>query len=235
MRFSVPMGGVAGILMAATLAGCVGAGGSTPPITPAAATADGTGQVDVRKFIGPDYCPELRVREGTELLRRYVRGHDDDPAQVVWQASIGTTARECLYDTQGRLTIRIGVSGRIIAGPKGGPATVSAPLRIAVVKYQEALLFSEILPLSITIPAQNSTVFSEVKEVTLPSPGKDRDYIIYVGFDDGQAVPIGAVPARQAAPATSAAAQPPTDDIMATEGSIISEEAPPAEGDLVAN
>ena len=40
---------------------------------------------------------------------------------VIWQASVGKTARECLYDLQGSLTLKIGVSGRVIAGPKGGP------------------------------------------------------------------------------------------------------------------
>jgi hypothetical protein len=43
----------------------------------------------------------------------------------------------------------------------------------------------------VTIPPENSTLFSEVRTVTVPSPGGKRDYIIYVGFDDGREVPIG--------------------------------------------
>ena len=58
------------------------------------------------------------------------------------------------------------------------------PLRIAVVKYQEATLYSELKQLAITIPAANSTVFRNVYEVTVPSPGRERDYLIYVGFDE---------------------------------------------------
>jgi hypothetical protein len=172
---------------ALVLAGCLGLGSSGPDesvaeTANAAATAP---ELDVRRYRGPDYCPEIRVREGLELVRSYEKGHEDEPAYVVWQASIGNTARECLYDGQGGLTLRIGVSGRVIAGPKGGPgSSVSLPLRIAVVKYQEATLSSELYPLNVTIPAENSTVFNEVREISLASPGSDRDYIIYVGFDE---------------------------------------------------
>jgi len=142
-------------------------------------------EIDVRRYLGPDYCPDLRVREGTEMVRRYERGQQDDSGSLIWQASIGDTARECLYDLEGNLTIRIGVSGRVLSGPKGGPGTVNVPLRIAVVKYEEAVLYSELKQLAITIPASNSAVFRNVYEATVPSPGRDRDYLIYVGFDEG--------------------------------------------------
>ena len=163
---------------------------SVDPGTPlAAGTPTNPDEIDIRRFLGPDYCPELRVREGTEALRRYERGKENDPGSIIWQASIGDTARECLYDLEGNLTLRIGVSGRVLAGPKGGPGDVNVPLRIVVVKYQEATLYSELKQLSITIPAQNSTVFRNVYEVTVPSPGRDRDYLIYVGFDeDGKGI-----------------------------------------------
>src|SRR5687768_8710353 len=175
--------------LALLLAGCLGLGGSGRDDAPTEATTSAAAatapELDVRRYLGPDYCPEIRVREGLEVVRSYEPGHQDDAAYVVWQASIGNTARECLYDGQGGLTLRIGVSGRVIAGPKGGPgSSVSLPLRIAVVKYQEATLSSELYPLSVTIPAENSTVFNEVREISLASPGSDRDYIIYVGFDE---------------------------------------------------
>ena len=147
-------------------------------------TAGNPDEIDVRRYLGPDYCPELQVREGTEMLRRYERGKEDDPGSIIWQAAIGETARECLYDAQGNVTIRIGVSGRVLAGPKGGPGAVNVPLRIVVVKYQEAVLYSELKQLAITIPAENSTVFRNVYEVTVPSPGRERNYLIYVGFDE---------------------------------------------------
>jgi hypothetical protein len=145
-----------------------------------------TEQVDVRRYIGPSYCPELRVLEGAELLRRYERGHQDDSSYIVWQASFGETARECLYDQQGNLTLKVGVSGRVIAGPKGGAGDVSVPFKIAVVKYKEGVLANEAQTLAITIPPIGSTTFTQVREIIVPSPGNDRDYIVYVGFDVGE-------------------------------------------------
>ena len=142
-------------------------------------------EIDVRRYLGPNYCPELRVRKGTEMLQRFVRGEEVEAGSMIWQASIGDTARECLYDTQGNLTLRIGVSGRVLAGPKGGPGTVNLPLRITVAKNPEPVLYSELKQVAVTIPTANSTVFRNVYEVTVPSPGRERSYLIYVGFDAG--------------------------------------------------
>lgn len=173
---------------ALALAGCLGFGGSDGgDMAATTATTEATGDpeaIDIRRYLGPDYCPELRIRDGAEVVRRYDPAHVDDPAYVIWQASIGRTARECLYETDGTLTLRIGVSGRVIAGPKGGPATVEVPLGIVVEKYQEAELAAETIPLAIAIPPQNSTTFSEVREINVPSPGTDRDYLIHVGFGE---------------------------------------------------
>ena len=180
---SIPVSG------ALLLAGCMGLGSDGPDTTastdPAVTTvAASGGEVDVRRYLGPDYCPEIRIREGTEVLRRYEAGHEEEPAHVVWQASIGKTARECLYDLQGNLTLRVGVSGRVVAGPKGGGGAVSLPLRIAVVKYKEKVLSSELYPVAVAVPSAGPAVFTEVHEVTVPSPGNDRDYILFIGLDE---------------------------------------------------
>lgn len=168
-----------------------GGGDDTPDTTAAVSPPQQQdGEIDVRRYIGPDYCPELRIVDGVQLVRRYESGHEDDPAFITWQASIGKTARECLYDPQGGLTLKIGISGRVIAGPKGGAGPVSVPLKIAVVKYQEAVLATQSYALDVTIPAQGSAVFSDVKEILVPSPGTKRDYVIYVGFDIGDWDPM---------------------------------------------
>lgn len=199
-----------------------GLGGSKPETT-AATPAAATDEIDVRQYLGPDYCPELRVLNGAELVRRYERGHEDDPNYVIWQASVGKTARECLFDLQGGLTLKIGVSGRVIAGPKGGAGPVTVPLKIAVVKYREAVLATESYAVEVAIPPQGSTAFTQVKEILVPSPGSDRDYIIYVGFDvgewdalNGEAATIAVVeepPPPDAAPLPSA---PPTPSVLPT-------------------
>jgi hypothetical protein len=183
LRVAWPLGRLAlASLLTVALSGCMGMGGldDAKPETEAAATEE----IDPRRYLGPDYCPELRIREGLELARTYQAGQAEDPANVVWQASLGETARECLYDLQGNLTLRIGISGRVVTGPKGGPGAVAVPLRIAVVKYQEAVLHNQLYPVSVTIAGGSSAVFGRFYEWSVPSPGQDRVYLIYVGYDE---------------------------------------------------
>jgi hypothetical protein len=164
---------------------------TTPTGSTAVASAEAKDEeIDVRRYLGPNYCPELRVVSGAELMRQYERGHADDPKFVIWQASVGKTARECLWDLEGGLTLKIGVSGRVIAGPKGGASTVSVPLKIAVVKHKEAVLANEKFSFDTVIPAAGAGVFTQVKDILVPSPGQDRDYIIYVGLDVGDWNPM---------------------------------------------
>lgn len=162
---------------------------TTPAKSTAVASAD-PDQIDIRQYLGPDYCPELRILKGAELMRRYEKGHDDDPKSLIWQASVGKTARECLFDLQGGMTLKVGISGRVISGPKGGAATVTVPVKIAVIKFRELVLATEALSVDVAIPADGATTFTQVKEILVPSPGKDRDYIIYVGFDVGKWDPL---------------------------------------------
>ncbi|WP_051631260.1 hypothetical protein [Afifella pfennigii] len=171
--------------MALSLAACTGLGGlGGGSGGGGGAQLTGEGDVDLRRYIGPDYCPELRVKGDTQTIRRFARGQQETAENVVWQAGLGDTARECLYDTAGNLTLRIGVAGRVLAGPKGGPTNVEVPVRIVVVKNEEAVLASELRRVPVTVGPELSAVFSEVYELTVPSPGDDRDYLIYVGFDE---------------------------------------------------
>lgn len=215
------------------LGGCsmFGRGGDEPQTTAtttasASAEKPADGQIDVRRYIGPNYCPELRVLNGAELLRTYESGHEDDSGYVVWQASLGRTARECLYELDGSLTLKVGISGRVISGPKGGPTTVSVPLRVAVVKYKEAVLASEPSRIDVAIPAAGSAVFSEVHNIRVPGPGQERDYIVYVGFDDrewdamnGELAPKKVVvvkPKKKVLPPKPLPAQPTTPKVLPT-------------------
>lgn len=168
-------------------AGCsvFGRGGGGEPTATASTDPTGEGQIDVRRYLGPDYCPEMRILDGAELLRRYERGREGDAASVIWQASFGDTARECLYNPDGSLTLRIGVSGRVIAGPKSSGGDVSVPFKVAIVKFKESTLATQGFTVAANLSQSSSTTFREVQEITVPGPGSDRDYIIYLGFEVG--------------------------------------------------
>ncbi len=184
------------LIFSALLAGCgstlsrigIGNGGDQPATgaTTETAQANPEGQIELRKYYGSGYCPVIEVRDGTQVLRRYERRAEPTEEALIWQVSIGDTARECQDDPGGTMTIRVGVSGRILAGPRGGPSDVKVPIRIAVVKYKEAVLKSELHNETVSIGPNLSSVFRRVYEIQVPSPGDERNYLIYVGFDEGK-------------------------------------------------
>ncbi len=148
-----------------------------------------TGQLDPNYFIKSGYCPPVQVLPGTESMILYERGHDGDAAYIRTQGSITKTARECHALDAGTLNIKIGVAGRIIAGPKGGAGTVTLPLRVAVARqHDNSVLFSKAFSVSVSLNPPDfgsdySTVFDQV---TFPVKPDDRDLIVYVGFDEGK-------------------------------------------------
>ncbi len=195
------------ILVAGTVVGGCSIMGRDKPETTAATSPPASGsQIDIRHYLGPNYCPDLRIPLGSEVDRLYEKGHKDDPDYVVWQASIGKTARECLYDAQGGLTLRVGVSGRVISGPKGETGPVTVPLKIAVVKFQESVLAAQTYDVAVTIPPSGSAVFTEVKDILVPAPGQNRDYVVYAGFNVGDWDPMH--PDAVAAPPVVATQEP---------------------------
>ena len=135
------------------------------------------------------YCPEAQILDGTELFRDYVRGSEGDEQAITMQASVTETARECVYDPQvTQVTIKIGIAGRAILGPKGGPGTFQLPVRIAVLGSDDKPLFSEIERVAVTVnPGESSVPFDVVRDgITLPLPTPETvyGYRIYVGFDE---------------------------------------------------
>ena len=142
-------------------------------------------------FLQTGYCPPIEVKPGTEVFATYDRGHDADPASLKTQASISKMARECHW-TGDTLTVKVGVAGRIVAGPKGAAGTVTLPIRIAVVRQPGATpLYSQLFktPVALNAPdfsADYSQVFDQVTVQTSPT---DKDYLIYVGFDEGKPKP----------------------------------------------
>ena len=140
-------------------------------------------------FLKRGYCPPVEIRPGTEALVTYQGDHENDADFVKYQGSITRTARECTLVGTDTMTIKIGVAGRIVAGPKGGETTAVLPLRIAVVKqHGGTVLYTQEFKVSATIaPPQYGGDFSEVfDQVTFPITPDDRDLIVFVGFDQGK-------------------------------------------------
>lgn len=144
-------------------------------------------------FIDKGYCPPVQIRAGTESFMVYERQHEDDPAYVRFQASLGQTARECHPTAAGDgLTVKLGVTGRLIAGPKGGQGTASLPLRVAVVKqHGGTVLFTKAykVPVTVRAPQYFGDFAQVIDDIAFKVGPDDRDLVIYVGYDEGKPKP----------------------------------------------
>jgi hypothetical protein len=149
-------------------------------------------------------CPDVQVRIGAATLLIGSKPGVGEPAalDVRYQGSILRTAREC-HINAGIMTMKIGIEGRIITGPAGGPGTVDVPLRIAVVqeginpKTIMSKFGHETVTLNSAIDRTNFTHIDPDVSYPLPKPlGLIDSYTVYVGFD-----PIGAQPEKKKLPA----------------------------------
>jgi hypothetical protein len=147
-----------------------------------AQASQGSGPVDQPE------CPTVDVRQGASTIT--VRGPGEPVAtNVRYQATIGQMARECAV-LGATMTIKVGVQGRIIIGPLGGPGRIDVPMRIALVHEgpEPRTLWTKLYRVPVTIPpSQTNVPFVHVEEdLTVPNPRPDdvESYIIYVGFDE---------------------------------------------------
>lgn len=164
----------------------------------------GTGTADANTDIE---CPSVDVRLGAATLMIGSKPGEGEPSamDLRYQGSIIRTARECKV-TAGVMTMKVGIEGRVITGPAGGPGTVEVPLRLAVVKegVTPKPIVSKFVRIPVTITGSIDRVtFTHVDpEVTFPMPvpaGDIDSYIVYVGFDSMAAPPPKRPPARRAA------------------------------------
>jgi len=104
------------------------------------------------------------------------------------------------------MTIRVGVQGRIILGPGGGPGVVEVPIRFALVQegVQPKTVWTRFYKVPVTIAeGQPNVAFTHIEDdLTVPMPSQDvlESYVIYIGFD-----PMGAVDRSKKAPPPKAA------------------------------
>lgn len=150
-----------------------------PPAKPAV-TASGQPEID---------CPSVDIRQGAATLTvAPPPGRDNQALGLRYQASIARTARECAL-AGGSVTMRVGVQGRVVLGPSGGPGKLDIPLRYAVVQegVEPKTIATSLhrLPVIIT-PGQANVPFTHVAEdlaFPMPSRAELSHYVIYVGFD----------------------------------------------------
>ncbi|MEA2830084.1 MAG: hypothetical protein QOF22_832 [Bradyrhizobium sp.] len=147
-------------------------------------------------------CPPVNIRAGASTYAVAVPDKQPVGNDLRYQATITRTARDCKRIGD-QVTVRIGIQGRVIAGPAGNPPTVEIPLRVAVVQggVQEKTIATKVYRTTVAFSDASSTPFSLVAEdLTYPvPPGAIADsYIFYIGFDPQALTPEPpAKPARK--------------------------------------
>jgi hypothetical protein len=139
-------------------------------------------------------CPLINIRQGASTLIVGPTGiassgdsTDNGAMEVKYQGTFVRAARECAL-VAGQLVMKIGVQGRIIIGPAGGPGQVDVPLRIAVVRETAAgakPITTKFVRIPVTVAsATENPTFTHVEEgLSFPMPRDIDNYVIYIGFD----------------------------------------------------
>jgi hypothetical protein len=134
-----------------------------------------------------DDCPPVTVRAGASTFAVAAPGKQAVGNDVRYQASITKMARECIRNGS-EITARIGIQGRVVAGPAGAPSSVEIPLRVAVVQggIGEKVIGSKAYRTTFTMSEDGSVPFTFVAEdmvYPMPSAAVADSYIFYIGFD----------------------------------------------------
>jgi hypothetical protein len=148
-------------------------------------------------------CPLIDIRQGAATLTIPPPPPDgsNDAMLLKYQGSFVRAARDCKV-VNGQLVMTIGVQGRVIVGPAGGPGEVEVPLRLAVV--DQALsgtktILTKLIRIPVTVTSDDAdALFTHIENnfaFPLPSSAELDNYLVYIGFD-----PIGAAAEEGAKP-----------------------------------
>jgi hypothetical protein len=185
------------------------------PTDPDNPNANPTAQVNA-----DEDCPGAQIRQGASA---WAQNDGAGPTNVRYQASITQIARECAV-LGSTMTIKVGVEGRLVVGPKGGAGTASIPVRIAIVQEgpQPRPIVSKFYSVQVNVPQGSTQVpFTHVDDdLTFPLPAdKNLDkYVIYVGFDPHGAPPAKAKPKPKPKPKPAPKKQAPAQQQQQPQG-----------------
>jgi hypothetical protein len=134
-------------------------------------------------------CPPVEVRQGASTLTIGADSSNKSAMALKYQGEFMREARDCAV-VGGNLVMRIGVQGRVIPGPLGGPGQVEVPLRIAVVQETPGgarPIATKFIRIPVAVTNNDGGLFTHVEaglNFPLPTPMSYLDdYIVYVGFD----------------------------------------------------
>ena len=125
----------------------------------------------------------------------------NDAMSLKYQGTFVRAARDCKV-VNGQLAMKIGVQGRVIVGPAGGPGQIEVPLRLAVVDQTPSgskTIVTKLVLIPVMVTSDDAgALFTHIEDnftFPLPSSAELDNYVVYIGFD-----PIGAQNEERAKP-----------------------------------
>lgn len=129
-------------------------------------------------------CPQFVAWPRDRLVTIYEVGQVGDNTAIKHRGEITKTARECSVGGD-RVTVKYGVSGRVLLGPRGRPGSISLPMRIQLTDGQRKVVASDTMRASASVSVDSpSNTFSIVREVSFRiAPGsRAGDYKLFIAF-----------------------------------------------------
>lgn len=171
--------------------GLFGSSMQTTTVAPTAGTsAGGTSGAGTAAVVAGDAdpsdftCPPIQVRAGAAAWQVT----EPQDGGVRYQATLGQFSRECRF-TSPDMNMRVGIQGRVLLGPKGGPGKLTVPIRLAVVEEGPApkTVWTKFYAVPVEVGERVMQVdFGLVADdvnFPRPTPALSERYIVYVGFD----------------------------------------------------
>jgi hypothetical protein len=169
-----------GISLLAVVAGCNQTDNANMGVTTDPSGVQTAHQQQTGTAVVQGACPQVYLRDGTAVLRRYAKGAKDDPQKLLYQVTLADTTRQCVLN-ENQLVVTVMVQGRVVEGPAGTGGTVNVPIRVAATD-EKTTLYSELVQHSINTTT-GQFVFTQAN-VALPG-GSGGFTKVYVGFDEG--------------------------------------------------
>jgi predicted RNA-binding protein with TRAM domain len=151
-------------------------------LTAAKADGEGGGNLGGEIIAG---CPRFQVNSSDSHVTIYEAGRSGDGLAVMHRGEITKTARECIANGN-KITIKYGISGRVLLGPKGRGGNVVLPLTVFVTDAKRERIATDKLKIDVAVALEKPIgYFSSVREVTItvPEGARPGEFEVFVGFD----------------------------------------------------
>jgi hypothetical protein len=129
-------------------------------------------------------CPTIYMKDAEAVYHSYAGGAKTGaPEKLAFQATIGNYTRQCTLNEQ-NLTMTVVAQLRVVAGPAGGPANATLPIRVTVLDGEDTL-YSEVTNFPAQIDPNGATqVLFRKDGIKLPV-GSGALVRVNIGFDQG--------------------------------------------------